>query len=188
MNKLSMIRVQNKWRPEVFYSTFAIDGIVINEWLAQYTDNQSNSSDEFSDSGLSIALDLYDHAETEAVWQYLGLPENRAVTYVPILTCPDDMDLDCTVRIVEQCYDENLVYWERFGALIDDLEKQNAEAVEWFIDIPRVVFDRDNFIQVFGQLNSEISKEYCDRGEQINIPFPAKPIKEEWEKIVDSWF
>ena len=121
-------------------------------------------------------------------WQYLGLPENRSVTYVPILTCPDDVDLDCTVRVVEQRYDEKFVYWERFGALIDDIEKQNAEAIEWFIGIPKVIFDRDNFIQVFKQLNSEISKEYYDRGEEINIPFPAKPIKEEWEKIVDSWF
>ena len=188
MNKLSVITVQNKWRPEIFYSTFAIDDIAINEWLAQYTDNHSKPYDEFSDSSLSIALDLYDHAETEAVWQYLGLPENRSVTYVPIPTCPDDMDLDCTVRIVEQCYDEKFVYWERFGALIDDIEKQNAEAIEWFIGIPKVIFDRDNFIQVFKQLNSEISKEYYDRGEEINIPFPAKPIKEEWEKIVDSWF
>ncbi len=188
MNKLSVITVQNKWRPEVFYSTFAIDGIAINEWLAQYTDHQCQLLDEFNNGDLCIALDLYDRTETETVWQYLRLPENRSVTYVPILTCPDDVDLDCNVRVVEQRYDEKFVYWERFGSLIDDLEKQDAEAVEWFTDVPTVVFDRDNFIQVFRQLNSEISKEYHDRGQEINIPFPAKPLKEEWEKIVDSWF
>ena len=188
MNKLSVITVQNKWRPEVFYSTFAIDGIAINEWLAQYTDHQCQLLDEFNNGDLCIALDLYDRTETETVWQYLGLPENRSVTYVPILTCPDDVDLTCTVRVVEQRYDEKFVYWKRFGALLGDLENQNPEIAEWFTSVPKVIFERDNFMEVFSLLNAEIIKEYHYRGEDITISFPAKPLKEEWEKIVDSWF
>ena len=188
MNQLSVVRVQNKWRPEVFYSVFAIDGMVINEWIAQFTDSSPNILSDLSARDLTVSLELYDCSDTELVWQYLGLPSNAPTTYVPILACPDDLDLDCSVVVTEQSSDENYVYWERFGALLDDLEKQDPEIVEWFADVPKVTFEKTNFMQVFGQLNAEVVKEFQDRGKIIKIPFPAKPLKEDWEKIVDSWF
>lgn len=188
MNELSIIKVQNKWRPEVFYSVFAIDGMVINEWIAQFTDVNSNALNDISAKDLTISLDLRSCSDTELVWQYLGLPSNAATTYVPILACPDDLDLICSVVATEQSSDKDYVYWERFGALLGSLEKQDPKTIDWFINVPKVTFEIGSFMNVFSQLNLEISKEYHDRGEEINIPFPAKPIKEEWEKIVDSWF
>lgn len=188
MNKLSIINASRNVTQKVFDPTLAIDDIAINDWFAQYTDTQTNTLYDFSIKGLTHSFDLRREEETELVWQYLGLPDNRDTTYVPLLTCPDDLDLTCSVLVTEQSYDKNCVSWQRFGFLFDDLTKQDPNSIKWLSDVPKLIFKRDNFINIFSQLNTEVVKQVQNRGEVINIPFPAKPIKEDWEKIVDSWY
>lgn len=94
LNKLSIIRYQSQWRPDVLYSMLAIDGIAFDKWLAQFTDNKPfdpNNIDNVRD--LALALELDSDRDTEVVWQYLGRLDNGCVTYVPLLVCPDDGDV-----------------------------------------------------------------------------------------------
>lgn len=181
VNRLSVVSVQNRWSPDIHYSSVAIDGLTINNWLAKYTDLLTDDSYDYSDRDLDIALDLYDRSETRAVWQYLGLPANKTVTYVPLLVCPDNMDLIGTVRVVEQRYDEKFVYWERFGSLMGYIHEQDPNSIEWFPNVPKLTFKQDNFMEVFSKLNLEIVQKIKDmEGKVLDIPFPAKPVRRGW--------
>lgn len=189
MNKLSIVQCQSKWRPEVFYFMLAVDGIAFDRWLSEFTDDESHHSNSIENvSDLALALELNSDYDTEVVWQHLGCLDDGKVSYVPLLVCPDDMDLTCIVIATEQHVAGEQVIWKRFARAAGAIEDQNPDEMQWFVGIPELIFDKDNFKQVFAQLNKEIQERYRYYGANINIPFPSKPPKEDWELIVDSWY
>ena len=175
MNKLSMINIQNKTRPEAFCSELIIDGITINEWFAKFIDKNTQLSDvDISDLGLSLNLDFY--PDTKLVWYYLGQLNNGSVNYVPLLVCPDDNDLSCTVIVTEQCIIDDKVIWRRFGLLEGFIQEQNPNTIDWFDAIPKLIFSIDNFEKIFGQFKRDFTEAYKHQGEFIDIDFPTNFI------------
>ncbi|QZX85917.1 hypothetical protein K6751_14180 [Metapseudomonas otitidis] len=75
-------------------------------------------------------------------------------TLVPLLVCPDDVDLTCTVIVVEQFSNERQIQWCRFGLLIDAIEI-DSPSVEWYGAIPGVIFDRQNFHEVLDEFREK---------------------------------
>ena len=185
MNKLGVKNRQNRWRPEIFYNDLTIDDLFIDQWFGQF-----NPKNYFDDdiTQLVIALDLWDDNETEKVWHYLGQLKENDHYYVPILTCPDDLDLCCSVVVVEQLVSENSVKWLRYGFLIGDLDEQNPTEMKWFSSLPTLEFDKQNFIDTFQIFASQIKSDRTYYGKNLNIKIPADPPKEDWELIVDSWY
>ncbi|RMV81479.1 hypothetical protein ALP03_102490 [Pseudomonas amygdali pv. tabaci] len=68
-------------------------------------------------------------------------------TLVPLLVCPDDLDLSCTVIVAEQHAGECHVRWHRFG-LLRDLVTLQSPAVDWYDSIPSLTFERSQFQSV----------------------------------------
>lgn len=94
MNHLSLVKHKSKYSSD-YYLTFAIDGEPLEVWLPKH--------DPQSEHDLIVSLpELYDEKETQLVWDRIYSTAPGWRTLVPLLVCPDDMDLTCTVIVVEQ--------------------------------------------------------------------------------------
>lgn len=166
-----MSNVQQKSQPEAFYSELMVDGILINEWLAELVGKNTELKNlGIKELVLSLNLDLY--SDTKIVWYYLGQLDDGNVSYVPLLVCPDDNDLSCTVIATEQYVINGHVKWKRFGWLKSFIQQQNPDTIDWFETIPELTFERDNFKNVFGQFKKDFTEAYKHQGEFIDIDFP----------------
>src|SRR5690606_15043967 len=105
---------------------------------------------------VSAHAGLNDDDEFRLVWDriYSTAPEWQSI--VPLLVCPDDLDLTCTVIVAEQCATEGSVIWKRFG-LLRDLITLTEPAVEWYPDIRSVEFGRDNFMNTLDAFRAAVS-------------------------------
>lgn len=189
INKLSLDLRSNIYDVSKKYLDIAIDGIFIDEWFSQFDKNiykDENTTIKIMD--LTRAFDLYNEYETEKAWHYLGQLQSGDNSFVPILTCPDDLDLTCSVFVAEQVVNDNTIKWVRFGFLKDDIDRQNPNDIEWIDGFPKLTFERENFIQVFSQLIDDLNNFYKDQLVKPSIKIPADKPKEDWELIVDSWF
>ena len=92
---------------------------------------------------------LSDEEERKEVWERVKLVNGKKKN-LPILMCEDDVDLWCTLIMVEVESDENFVYWNKFGLENSDAVKpeQIGKSIEWFGNIPSMKFDRVNYEQV----------------------------------------
>ncbi|MGP5211110.1 hypothetical protein ACTXJ5_09985 [Psychrobacter alimentarius] len=179
MNKLSMINVQQKSQPEVFYSELIVDGIIFGEWLSEFTDKTAQFEVlDIKELGLSINLDIY--SDTKLVWYYLGQLNEGSISYVPLLVCSDDNDLSCTVIATEQKVINGYVKWKRFGRLKGFIQQQNPDTIDWFEGIPELTFDKDNFESVFGRFKKDFTEAYQHQGEFEDIDFPKNSLIENY--------
>ncbi|HEY1100465.1 MAG TPA: hypothetical protein VGF99_16110 [Myxococcota bacterium] len=65
------------------------------------------------------------------------LPPVGVTSIAPLLMCPDDLDLFCTVVDVEVVVDDTSVIWRRFGV-------RAGEGHTWWASTP-LVFERDAY-------------------------------------------
>lgn len=185
MSKLGFKNRQNRWRPEVFYDDLTIDDLFIDQWFGKF--NPNNRFDVFV-SDLINALHLRREEYTEKVWHYLGQLNAGDHYFVPVLACPDDLDLTCCVVVADQLVSENSIKWLRYGFLLGDLDKQNSDNIEWFSNVPALEFEKQNFIDTFQFFATKINQEAEIYGEKLNLKIPTDPPKEDWELIFDSWY
>ncbi len=199
INKLSIIQGQSQWQPEIYYSELAIDGIAFDEWLSNFIDKKPFNPDNIDNvKGLALSLDLFNENEMQLVWYFLGHIQAGDTKIVPLLVCPDDVDLSCIVIVVEQVATETHVIWRRFGRDTKGLDEQsknyNDDDIDWFGGVPNLMFEKENFIQIFNQLKDEVIAHRQKNGQNISIIFPAdhdripRLAKEDWELEVESWY
>lgn len=179
MNELSLKSRQNKYRPEIFYDDIMIDGLYFDEWFFQFDAELGE---------LMCAFDLWREEDTQKAWFYLGQLQDGDRFFVPLLVCPDDLDLNCTVIVTEQVVDGSTVKWLRFGYLLGDLDFQNENDIRWLVNIPPLVFDKGHFITLFSKFLTMVKNNNLEVGIKLDIEIPAKRPKEDWELIVDSWY
>lgn len=174
MNTLSIIQQPNKWQPDSYFAMFATDGIAFDEWLSVFVDKQPFDPNDINNiKGLVHAFDLYNMDEMLQVWSWLGHIQAGDSKLVPLLVCPDDVDLSCIVIVAEQVVTENTVIWQRFGRDTNVIE-QTPDHVDWFSDVPSLVFKKDNFIQVFNDLKDAVIQDFQTQGQNISIMFPTE--------------
>lgn len=171
-----MINIQQKKRPEAFYSELIVDGIAFNKWLAEFVD-KGIQLEGLDIEGLGLSLNLDSYSDTKIVWYYLGQLDEGDVSYVPLLVCPEDNDLSCTVITAEQHIIDNKVIWKRFGLLEGLIEEQNSNTIDWFKGIPELLFTKDNFEKIFRTFLNEFTETYRNTGEFIDIAFPITLLK-----------
>jgi len=138
------------------FPILAIDGIPLNIWI-----NKNTNIIEETNTLVPAQGWLYDFENNLALsnaWRLLKpeTSEYGAVsTIVPILICPDDLDLVCSVIMVEQVVTESEVIWIRFGrawANIHDL----VTSVIWEkpFSSPVLTFKFCNFEKAYNDLKS----------------------------------
>lgn len=79
----------------------------------------------------------------DRVWPFVGKTQ-----IVPLLVCPDDLDLSCTLLLAEVSSTEDEVVWERLG-LDSSPSRGSGEIgaqVAWF-DIPAQRFQREEYLE-----------------------------------------
>ena len=103
---------------------------------------------------------LDDPRERKLVWDRF---ESEQKQIVPILMCPEDVDLWCTVVVVEIEKNENSVRWLRIG-LDDSIFHDNSSdsigtTVEWLDKIEPMVFDKTAYKKLELEFKAEIIKD-----------------------------
>lgn len=148
MDTLSIVHHKSKYSAET-YRTFAINGTAIEIWLP----NQNPSSEL---DLISAHEGLNDEQETALIWDRIFSTAPNWSCIVPLLVCPDDVDLSCTVIVAEQLSSEMSITWKRFGLLLEPTTLESP-SVDWYPDIRTVEFKRDNFMKVIEEFRSAVN-------------------------------
>ena len=120
------------------HPVLAIDGISLEVWLGSVRP-------EANSLGLVPAQGwLIDDDEFRCAWDRIESLEAGVSTVVPVLVCGDDVDLSCTVVVVEQVVSQESVTWQRFG-FSRTAGRETGISTEWFFGVSPVTFSREEF-------------------------------------------
>ena len=144
MNTISTIISKPKFA-STEQPVLAIDGVPVYQWVkSQIFDTDGNDD---THTLVPAQTWLYDQDESRIAWELLE-PTHEGATIAPLLVCPDDMDLNCTVVVVEQIVDKKTVEWRRFGLSINHINGV-VTSVRWSELEQRAIFDRTQFEEAF---------------------------------------
>lgn len=82
----------------------AVDGIPIDRLLGERTDGLVSS----------LLGWFHDDVDCQIPWDRI-LPDTGCTSYAPILICPDDLDLRCSVVIAEVVAEREIIRWDKLG-------------------------------------------------------------------------
>src|SRR5262245_47469316 len=101
VNRIAAIRAPSKFVSEP-HLAIAVDGVALDVALGA--------------EGLVSSLLGWFHHESDAVvpWQRI-LPDVGCTGYAPVLICPDDLDLSCSVVMAEVIAEPEVIRWDRLG-------------------------------------------------------------------------
>lgn len=145
------------------FPIFAIDNIPLNIWV-----DQNISIIDGTESLVPAQGWLYDYDSELALtnaWKLLKPQayENVAIsTVVPILICPDDLDLVCNVVMVEQVVSADKVVWTRFGYAFNHIHDVVTSVVwETSPSAPHLSFPLSEFEKAYDDLK-ELDKKWTE--------------------------
>lgn len=93
-------------------------------------------------------LDWLSDAQERRLVRERILPRIGSTAIAPLLVCPDDLDLWCTVVVAEAVREAPVVWWRRIG-----LDATKAKSC----DMPRAIGDRVDWIEGLGPFCFEIA-------------------------------
>ena len=153
MNKIEATYEKSEYVNEP-HLVLKVDGITLDEIV------HKEYPDQMYKGLVPTLLDwLEDTKERKVVWERV---QSESKSVVPILMCPDDIDLWCTILNVEVQKSDKTVKWNKIG-----IDKGNSENmpysigtnVEWFENIPNFEFNREEYEQSIGIFKEEIDKD-----------------------------
>lgn len=71
---------------------------------------------------------LNDRNEQDYIWRVIYIQDNNEIT-IPILLCPDDLDLSCTVIVAKVKFNDCTVEWNKVG--IVNHNKDYYKTIDW---------------------------------------------------------
>ncbi len=95
---------------------------------------------------------LGSNEERKVVWDR-AIPKIGEKSIFPILMCSEDIDLWCTLIMVEVETDGKYVYWNKFGLEDSDAEKPEdiGKSVEWFSGIKNLIFEKNEYLNLLSE-------------------------------------
>lgn len=145
------------------FPILAIDNIPLNIWV-----DQNISIIDGTESLVPAQGWLYDYDSELALsnaWKLLKPQayENVSIsTVVPILICPDDLDLECSVIMVEQVVSADKVVWTRFGYAFNHIHDVVTSVVwETSPSAPHLSFPLSEFEKAYDDLK-ELDKKWTE--------------------------
>ena len=139
MNRIEVIEARTKYVSEP-HKVLTLDGVPLDVLL-------DSARPDLAILGLVPALLdwLDDPRERELVWRRI-LPPVGSSAVAPVLMCPDDLDLWCSVVVAEVVPEESAVWWHRIGL---DMSQPRLEAigtaVNWIGGIGPHCFSRADY-------------------------------------------
>ncbi|SEP61409.1 hypothetical protein [Pseudomonas sp. NFPP19] len=141
MNHIRAAMHQSKYT-KAPHPVFTLDDVPLDSWIKGVIYDGSGAD---STEGLVPAQGwLIDDEHAELAWQLLTPASEDCSSIVPLLICPDDMDLSCTVAVVEQVVRGDKLIWERFGRAVTVIDGL-VTAVAWNSNAQRAEFSRQQF-------------------------------------------
>lgn len=143
INKISVEKVESKYVKEVHPNIY-VDGKPLDHILNElYPD----------DLLLGLIPMIVDWMSIDEEFKLVENTFNAAddVKIIPILMCPDDCDLSCTLIVAEVETTFNQVRWNRIGIDINnpkDLINQNKfleTGVKWLDKVPKMTFLNEEY-------------------------------------------
>lgn len=146
--KISTKIVTSIYNQESEYLTITIEGQPIDE----YFDSKEPSS---GIRGRVLTLDsLSDPKERKVVWDRI-CPNEGSIKVAPILTCPDDLDLSCSVIVAQIETKGDKIIWHRVGEdkteWSRDFPEDIGSEVDWFDKIEKMEFDKNEYLKVLSE-------------------------------------
>lgn len=145
------------------FPILAIDNVPLNIWVHQNTHIIDSTESLVPAQGW-----LYDYDSELALsnaWKLLKPEayENETIsTVVPLLICPDDLDLECSVIMVEQVVSADKVVWARFGRAFTHIHDVVTSVVwETSPSAPRLSFPLGEFEKAYDDLK-ELDKKWTE--------------------------
>ena len=146
MNKIQVINKKSKFSGEIEHEIIVIDNTPLDEILHNYYP-------EDNILGLiPVIVDwLSDPREQKLVLNRFY--SNDESTMLPVLMCPDDCDLWCTIILVEVLITDDCIIWSRFG--FDKSNRENlikgfeciGTNVRWIESVTPMTFDKLEYIE-----------------------------------------
>lgn len=140
MNQLD-VKIKQSTYTDVDHPCIFIDGVELDIWLDQLYPNHYY---------LGLIPCITDWMDTEAEQQLViqRYIDKQDIVILPILMCPDDCDLWCTVIVAEVIQKQNKIWWNRIGVDRSDIKLSYhnfGHTVEWFEHIPPFIFDKQTY-------------------------------------------
>ncbi len=145
MNRIEAIEATTKYVPEP-HKLLMVDGMPLDVLL------DSARPDCYLLGLVPTLLDwLSDPRERELVWQRI-LPPVGSSAVAPVLMCPDDLDLWCTVAVAEVVLEQSAVWWHRIGLDAskpkpEDMPHAVGATVDWIDGLGPYCFSRAEYEQ-----------------------------------------
>jgi hypothetical protein len=151
-NKMEVIKMKSKYCDSDHYC-IVVDGMPLDSIL------QSINSEGDYQGLIPTILDWIDEPrEKSFVLSRYKSPEQ--IVMLPILMCPDDCDLWCTLVVVEVVKESSLIKWNRIGLdrsigeeLIIGYECIGTR-VDWLANFPSMTFKQEEY---YAQINKLLS-------------------------------
>ena len=96
---------------------------------------------------------FHNEEDCKIPWERI-LPEIGCTGYAPILICPDDLDFDCSVVIVEVVAEMDHIRWDRVGLNASQTGAVGS-CVRWLPGIGRFRFDRNDYERCLDAFRSQ---------------------------------
>jgi hypothetical protein len=141
MNTIHAVMHQSK-HTRAPHPVFTIDGVPLASWVKGVIYDAAGA--DISDGLVPAQGWLIDDDHLRYAWQMLEPQIEDSSTIVPLLICSDDMDLSCTVAVVEQVVRAEHLIWERFGRAVG-VTSGVVTSVAWIESQQRAEFDKDEF-------------------------------------------
>ncbi|MEG0050192.1 MAG: hypothetical protein RR865_13615 [Clostridia bacterium] len=135
-----------------------IDGVPLEMWAKGLICSDALGTDS-TDTLVPAQGWLIGESDLQNAWYLLTPKDQGSSTIVPIMICPDDMDMSCTVGVVEQKIDAQTVSWLRIGRATDVLNGV-VVSVAWEIPNQQAVFDRAAFCAAVDELKRLTDEEW----------------------------
>lgn len=154
MSAISAAQRKSKYVDEE-HLVLLVDGVPLDVMLAR------TMSDDGAIEGLVPTLLnwLSDENESSLVWSR-ALPLVGEHSRFPVLMCPDELDLSCTVVIAEVEASTSSITWHRLGLDAAGVDKsapaQCGEIVNWFKGIGPYVFRRVEYEACLEEFRSQL--------------------------------
>ncbi|MFK8012979.1 MAG: hypothetical protein AB8B80_13125 [Marinicellaceae bacterium] len=151
MNKIESLSYKTKFA-DMAHLVFAIDGKPLDVMLCELL-----SSDDYI--GLVPSLSWLDRPQDKQFSLALLLSKDIEKVIAPVLVCPDDQDLWCTVIVSEVEVIEDCVVWHRLGLDQSDYswEPRIGDKVDWFDDVGPYKFNIKAYKKCLKMLENEPS-------------------------------
>ena len=138
------------------HPTILIDGVRFDNLL----------NDLYKDGhflGLIPMMTDWINLRDEAAFVLRRFESSQKKIILPILMCPDDCDLSCTIVVTEVIIGEDEVVWNRIGIDSSNVGiPYNYEligtTVDWLPGFPKMTFDKDEYYEKLREIYRPINE------------------------------